>query len=88
MNFQEDITTKAFYAKELPEPLPVNKIIRQHYVSQKYAFDAFNSWVSLEVWFKIADVIGVWQAISEPFVISCQPSLLDCTTEPAGSWEN
>lgn len=43
MNFQEDITTKAFYAKGLPESFPVNKTIRQHYVSQKDALDAFNS---------------------------------------------
>lgn len=34
MNLQDDITTKAFYAKELPESFPVNKTIRQHYVSQ------------------------------------------------------
>lgn len=43
MNFQEDITTKTFHAKELPESFPVNKTIRQYYVSQKYALDAFNS---------------------------------------------
>lgn len=76
MNLQKDIRRKAFYAKELPETFPVNKTIRQHYVSQKYALDAFSSQISLEAWSKIADVIGIWQAIAEPFVISCHPSLL------------
>lgn len=42
MNFQEDIMTKAFYAKELPEYFPVNKTIRERYVSQKYTLGAFN----------------------------------------------
>ena len=51
--------TKAFYTKLLPESFPVNKTIRQHYVSKKYALDAFNSSVSLEARFKIADVIDV-----------------------------
>lgn len=86
MNLQKEIMSKAFYIKKLAESFPVNKTIRQCYVSQKYALDAFNSWVSSEVLFKIADVIGIWQAIAEPFVISCHP-FLDCTTDPGESWE-
>lgn len=88
MNFQEDIMTKAFYAKELPEYFPVHKTIRQHYVSQKYTLGAFNFWVSLELQSKIADVVDVWQATAEPFVIACHSFLLDYITEPGVSWEN
>lgn len=43
MNFQEEIMAKAVDIKELSESFPVNKTIRQCYISQKYALDAFNS---------------------------------------------